>query len=146
MAALHPRLAADCTELGRFPLCRLLLMNDANYPWFILVPDRDEISEIHQLDPADRQQLMNESCALAERLLECFCGDKMNVAALGNVVPQLHVHHVVRHRGDPAWPAPVWGAVPAKPYGEEALRHLRRKLATALADLPGWEPADSARV
>jgi diadenosine tetraphosphate (Ap4A) HIT family hydrolase len=146
MADLHERLAADCIELGRFSLCRLLLMNDANYPWFILVPDRDGVEEIWQLDETDRQQLMCESCYLAERLAECFCAEKMNVAALGNVVPQLHVHHVVRHRNDPAWPAPVWGRVPASPYGEAALRHLRQKLRGCLGERVTWEPEPAAPV
>lgn len=128
MAELHPQLKQDCLLLGRFPLCRLLLMQDANYPWFILVPDRDEVTEIHQLDADDRQQLMRESCALAVVLSTQFTADKLNIAALGNVVPQLHVHHVVRYRDDPAWPAPVWGCVPPRPYTAGALAELLEKL------------------
>ncbi len=122
MAEIHQQLQQDCLVIGRFPLCHLLLMKDANYPWFILVPDRDNVSEIFQLSPQEQQQLMSESSRLAEVLAERFQADKINIAALGNLVPQLHVHHVVRYRSDAAWPAPIWGAVPAKPYVEHELR------------------------
>lgn len=120
MADIHPRLLQDCFVLGRFSLCHLLLMNDANYPWFILVPDRGGISEIFQLEPADQQQLLRESSCLALAINGVFEADKINIAALGNVVPQLHIHHVVRHRRDAAWPAPVWGAAEPKPYDDVA--------------------------
>ena len=115
---LHERLAADTVVLGDFALCRLLLMNDAQYPGFILVPRRAGAREIYQLDEQDQQALLRESAALSRAAMDAFRGDKLNVAALGNVVPQLHVHHVVRHAGDPAWPRPVWGALPARPYTE----------------------------
>jgi diadenosine tetraphosphate (Ap4A) HIT family hydrolase len=117
---LHPRLAADTTALGDFPLCRLLLMNDANYPWFILVPRRPGAREIYLLEEADQRQIWRESALLSRAVMDAFRGDKLNVAALGNVVPQLHLHHVVRHATDPAWPGPVWGKLPAKPYSEAA--------------------------
>ena len=113
---LHPQLAADTVEVTDLPLCRLLLSNDANYPWFILVPRRDGIREIHQLDETDQQQLLRESMALSRALMAEFKGDKLNIAALGNVVPQLHVHHIVRYVNDPAWPAPVWGKLPVAAY------------------------------
>ena len=119
---LHPQLAHDCALVGRFPLCLLLLMRDANYPWFILVPQRDGVGEIYELTDADQHQLLHESMVLSPAIMTAFDGDKLNVAALGNVVPQLHIHHVVRRHGDPAWPAPVWGAVPSKAYGEDALQ------------------------
>ena len=135
MAELHPQLQNDCLLVGRFPLCRLLLMRDANYPWFILVPDRAGITEIYQLEPADQQALIRESSLLASVLAAGFRADKLNIAALGNLVPQLHVHHVVRYREDPAWPAPVWGRVPVKPYTDEAL-------AATLAKLVGELPED----
>jgi diadenosine tetraphosphate (Ap4A) HIT family hydrolase len=93
-------------------------MQDANYPWFILVPDRENVTEIHHLKEADRQQLLHESCSLSAALETAFHPDKLNVAAIGNLVPQLHIHHVVRYRTDAAWPAPVWGRVPAKPYSD----------------------------
>lgn len=125
MFELHPRLRADTIELGAFPLCRLLLMKDANYPWFILVPTRAGIGEIHQLDISDQQQLIRESSHLAAGLSAALSPDKLNIAALGNVVPQLHLHHIVRYRSDAAWPAPVWGRVPALAYDEERLRTMR---------------------
>ncbi|HEY5777057.1 MAG TPA: HIT domain-containing protein [Xanthomonadales bacterium] len=135
MTELHPRLAADCIRLGRLELCHLLLMNDASYPWFILVPDRDGIREIFELDAADRQQLLDESCRLSEFLMSRFKGDKLNVAAIGNLVPQLHLHHVVRFQADRAWPKPVWGQFPALAYTDMALAELRARLNfTALAD------------
>jgi diadenosine tetraphosphate (Ap4A) HIT family hydrolase len=136
MARIHERLQQDCLVVGRFPLCHLLLMQDANYPWFILVPDREDITEIYQLDAADQLQLTRESAMLAAVLAEQFHADKINIAAIGNLVPQLHVHHVVRYRTDAAWPAPVWGAVPATPYTEEALSGVVCKLRKgALKDL-----------
>jgi diadenosine tetraphosphate (Ap4A) HIT family hydrolase len=131
MAALHPQLAADCKVLGRFPLCHLLLVNDCNYPWFILVPDRADIREIYQLEATDRNQLLDESCLLSEFLMNEFNGDKLNVAALGNLVPQLHLHHVVRYESDPAWPTPVWGKHAALPYSETALEEIKTKLRIA---------------
>ena len=105
MSAIHPQLASDCVVLGRFPLCHLLLTNDCHYPWFILVPARADIREIYQLEVGDRRQLLDESCQLSEFLMEAYSGDKLNVAALGNQVPQLHLHHIVRYAADPAWPA-----------------------------------------
>jgi len=126
---LHPRLNADCFLAGDWPLSRLLLMNDSHYPWFILVPRRDEIREIHELDAADQTQLFRESMILSRALVQAFRGDKLNIAALGNVVPQLHLHHIVRYTHDAAWPAPVWGRHPAKPYSEdEALAQIERLL------------------
>ena len=95
MSTIHPQLLNDSLVLGNFPLCRLLLAKDANYPWFILVPNRDNISEIYQLSVADQQQLVVESSALGECLMTALNGDKLNVAALGNMVPQLHVHVIV---------------------------------------------------
>jgi diadenosine tetraphosphate (Ap4A) HIT family hydrolase len=111
--------------VGRFPLCLLLLKNDSNYPWFILVPERDGVEEIFQLSQEDQARLILESSELSERLATAFKADRMNVAALGNVVPQLHVHHIVRHETDPAWPGPVWGKVAARPdKPEEAKRTM----------------------
>lgn len=134
MFALHPKLAEDTFHLGDFPLSLLLLMNDANFPWFILVPRRAAVSEIYQLSPADQQQLLLESSQLARRLAELFQADKMNLAALGNMVPQLHLHHVVRYHHDACWPDPVWGKLPATPYEGEHSRAIGRQLAGALTD------------
>lgn len=128
MFELHPRLAEDCILMGRFPLCQLLLMNDANYPWFILVPERVDIREIYQLGEEDQVRLISESSHLSRQLASHFHADKMNVAALGNMVPQLHVHHIVRYRNDPAWPGPVWGRVPSKAYGPDDAAGIRNAL------------------
>lgn len=132
MAELHPQLAQDCLTLGRFPLCYLLLRRDANYPWFILVPDRADIHEIHQLAGGDQQQLLRESTTLSRALEQAFAPDKLNIAALGNMVPQLHLHHIVRYATDPAWPAPVWGRLPALPYDDYGLIQVIEKLRGAL--------------
>ena len=132
MFALDPRLAQDTLHMGDFPLCRLLLMNDTSYPWFILVPRREEVSELFQLAEADQRSLWRETTLLAERLKDTFKADKMNVATLGNVVSQLHMHVIVRRRGDAAWPAPVWGRQPAVPYTEEQVLLVRDKLRLVL--------------
>ncbi len=132
MADLHQQLLEDCLVLGSFPLCRLLLMKDANYPWFILVPDRDDLSEIHHLSGEDQLQLIKESAFLSEVLEEVFRADKINIASLGNMVPQLHVHHVVRYKDDMAWPSPVWGKHPAREYTEELLGTIANKLLLAI--------------
>lgn len=118
---LHPRLEQDCIAIGRFELCRLLMMNDSQYPWFILVPERTDLQEIYQLSNMEREILTEESCYLAENLAILYNADKMNIAAIGNLVPQLHIHHVVRYQTDKAWPAPVWGKYPAAPYTEQEI-------------------------
>ncbi|MBL6750796.1 MAG: HIT domain-containing protein [Nevskia sp.] len=140
--ALHPQLAADCHRLGSFELCRLLLMNEARYPWFILVPQRAGLREVYELDDGGQAQLLRESCALGRALMRAYSGDKLNIAALGNVVPQLHLHHIVRHAGDAAWPAPVWGRHPPRPYGGAELQERLARLAPELPD--GFQPAYEA--
>lgn len=132
MFALHPRLEADTIEVATWPLCRVLLMNDRTYPWLILVPQRKDVSEFHHLSPDDRARVMHEM-ALAARLLEhATKADKINTAALGNVVPQLHIHIIARFKDDPAWPNPVWGARPAEPYDTATLSHTLRMLQEAM--------------
>lgn len=133
MFSLHPQLAQDSRLLGRMPLSQVRLVLDANYPWVLLVPEREAVSEIHHLNEQDRHQLMNESCRLAEVMVSLFDPDKLNVGALGNRVPQLHLHHVARFEQDPAWPGPVWGKLPPKAYTETALEHMSQKLRHALA-------------
>jgi diadenosine tetraphosphate (Ap4A) HIT family hydrolase len=126
--ALDQRLQQDTLTIGDFPLCRLLLSNDSNYPWFILVPRINGISEVFQLSVIDQQKLWNETTTLAQLLSDGFGADKMNIGALGNVVSQLHVHVIVRKRDDMAWPAPVWGKHPARPYTEEQVAAIRARL------------------
>ncbi|MET0610568.1 MAG: HIT domain-containing protein [Pseudomonas caspiana] len=132
MFALDSRLQEDTLLIGDFPLCRLLLSNDSNYPWFILVPRRADISEVFELDPKDQLQLWQETTGLSEQLKGVFSADKLNVAALGNVVSQLHMHVIVRRRSDIAWPAPVWGKHPAKPYTEQEFSQIKDQLRAAL--------------
>ncbi|MCP1512556.1 MULTISPECIES: HIT domain-containing protein [Pseudomonas] len=128
MFALDQRLQQDTLVIGDFPLCRLLLSNDSNYPWFILVPRINGISEVFHLDVADQQKLWEETTGLAQLLNDGLGADKMNIGALGNVVSQLHVHVIVRKRDDVAWPAPVWGKHPARPYTQEQVAALRARL------------------
>ena len=110
-----------------------MLCNDSAYPWFILVPKVDDITDIYQLDWQQQQQLLNESSLLSELVMQAFSGDKMNVAALGNVVEQLHVHHVVRFKNDVSWPKPIWGQQPLTPYTEIELAELKAKVIPKLA-------------
>ncbi len=130
--SLHQLLQRDGIELVDFPLSKLLLMNDSQYPWFVLVPKVADIADIYQLDWQQQQQLLNESSLLSELLMQLFNGDKMNVAALGNVCPQLHVHHIVRFKEDKAWPKPIWGEHPMQPYSEAELDELKQQLMPAL--------------
>ncbi|WP_252090606.1 HIT domain-containing protein [Pseudomonas sp. MWU13-3659] len=134
MFTLDSRLQQDSLVLGDLPLCRLLLSKDANYPWFILVPRRADVSELFELDEADQRQLWEETTALAEALKDAFAADKMNVATLGNVVSQLHMHVIVRCHGDAAWPAPVWGKVPAVGYAPEQVAGIRQRVSALLGD------------
>ncbi len=129
---LHERLQQDCILIGRFSLCQLLMMNDSQFPWFILVPERLDIKEIYQLTVADRQLLSEESCLLAENMAGLFKADKMNIAAIGNMVPQLHIHHIVRYQTDKAWPAPIWGKFVAQPYTEQQIIELTDKVSAQL--------------
>jgi diadenosine tetraphosphate (Ap4A) HIT family hydrolase len=129
---LHPQLAADTHPVGDLPLCRVLLMDDANWPWVILVPRRPDLREICELSDADQHTLIRESSLVASNLIELFNADKLNVAALGNQVPQLHLHHIVRHTYDPAWPKPVWGALPRQPYAPAKARETVKRLAFQL--------------
>ena len=109
---LHPQLERDTTQLGDLPLSRVLIINDANYPWLLLVPRRAGAVELIDLDDVERAQLMSEITLASRALKEVTECDKLNVAALGNAVPQLHVHVIARRKTDKAWPKPVWGAVP----------------------------------
>ncbi|MBJ7537793.1 HIT domain-containing protein [Marinomonas transparens] len=134
MFELNPILSRDSILVGSFPLCQLRLINDARFPWFILVPQRNDVSEIYQLVGEDRQQLMAESCLLAEALHDAFSATKLNVAAIGNKVLQLHLHHVVRYEDDACWPEPIWGKLPAIPYAKEDLANILQKVQSLLND------------
>jgi diadenosine tetraphosphate (Ap4A) HIT family hydrolase len=132
---LHPRLEADSISLGRSALCEVRLMNERTWPWVLLVPRCPDIREIHELSERDQQQLLRESCVLGKGMMDAFAGDKLNVAALGNMVPQLHLHHIVRHEGDVAWPGPVWGVQSPVPYSAGELAEVRSKFAPMLRKL-----------
>jgi diadenosine tetraphosphate (Ap4A) HIT family hydrolase len=130
--ALDPQLERDTVAVGDLPLARVLLMNDANFPWLIVVPRHAGAVEIFDLDAAARAQLMRELALLAQLLKDMTGCHKINIAAIGNVVPQLHVHVIARRRDDPAWPRPVWGAVPPRPYAQaerdRLIKAIRRKI------------------
>jgi len=132
---LHPQLAKDCLVVGDLPLDRVLLMNDANYPWLVLVPRRAGLRELYELEPADLALFWQESAAVARRMMARFDGLKFNVAALGNQVPQLHVHHVVRHATDAAWPRPIWGVVPGVSYTADRADEMLITLRALFADI-----------
>lgn len=130
---LHPQLADDTYVVGDLSLCTVRLMDDAQYPWLILVPQTNDsqgqyIQEIYHLPAADQTQLWQEITQVSEQLMQLYSGDKINVAALGNMVPQLHVHIIVRYQDDPAWPAPVWGAKPSQSYAPQALVQRKQEL------------------
>ncbi len=131
--ALHPRLAADTIALGDWPLCRLLLMNDGRFPWVILVPTRPDLREIHDLPSAERVVLIEEIARVSALMQQAFKADKMNVAALGNQVAQLHVHVIARFASDPAWPSPVWGQGQVRPMSEAEQAERFRLLQPLLA-------------
>jgi diadenosine tetraphosphate (Ap4A) HIT family hydrolase len=115
---LDPQLASDTIVIGDLQLTRVLLMDDANYPWLVLAPRRTGAVEIIDLDDDAQEQLMDEIAMISRVLKTLTACDKLNVAAIGNVVAQLHVHIVARRKGDAAWPKPVWGAVPARRYDD----------------------------
>ncbi|MFC4655198.1 MULTISPECIES: HIT domain-containing protein [Rheinheimera] len=125
---LAAELNRDSLWLADWPLCQLRVQNDVNYPWFVLVPRQPGLVETIDLSAADQQQLWFESAHLATFLREQFSAKKLNIAALGNMVPQLHVHHIVRYEEDLAWPAPVWGKHQARAYNEIELARLMQKL------------------
>jgi len=130
--SLQPQLEKDTIDIGDLPLSRVLVIRDANYPWLLLVPRRAAAIEIIDLDDVEQAQLMTEVSRAARALKEVTKCDKLNIAALGNVVPQLHVHVIARRKTDAAWPRPIWGAVPPLPHDAEEVQNfisaLRRKI------------------
>jgi diadenosine tetraphosphate (Ap4A) HIT family hydrolase len=136
---LHPQLAADTLHVADLPLCKVLLMNDRQYPWLILVPQVREAREFLDLTAREQQQVWAEMLAVQGVLKELTNPQKLNVGALGNMVPQLHIHIIARFEGDAAWPKPVWGQKPAIPYSPmeagEFLSRLKPALDRALRSL-----------
>ena len=130
--SLHPQLAQDTIDIGDLPLCRVLVIKDANYPWLLLVPRRTSAIEIIDLCEIEQAQLTTEICRVARALKDVSRCDKLNIAALGNAVPQLHVHVIARRKNDAAWPRPVWGVVPPLAHDAAEVQHfisaLRRKI------------------
>lgn len=141
---MDTRLEADTFPVAQWPLCDVRLMNDAQYPWLILVPRVARARELYDLSEAQRRQLDLESILLSRTLMATFKGDKLNVAALGNVVSQLHIHHVVRFESDPSWPAPVWGRLPPQAMSDDLKSERLAKLASILA--PDWAALSSNAV
>lgn len=133
---LHPQLAADTEPVAELDLCTLRLMNCREIPWLVLVPMRDGVREITDLSDTDQATLMREISRVSRLLTAHFKPHKLNVAALGNIVPQLHIHAIARSTSDPAWPKPVWGNVPMTPYTPEALASLTSELRRLLATEP----------
>lgn len=129
---LHPQLANDTQPVAHLPLCDVLLMDNANHPWLILVPRVANAVELIDLDEAQQAELMREIARASRALQSVFKPHKLNVAALGNLVPQLHVHVIARFQDDIAWPRPVWGSADAKPYSPEALIDRTQRLGDAL--------------
>ncbi|WP_318509251.1 HIT family protein [Photobacterium leiognathi] len=135
---LHPRLESDTTVLGDFPLSRVLLSKEALGPWIILVPRVDELREIHHLPEQDQFQLMRESSAVATLLENDYQAEKINVGALGNLVPQLHLHHIARFNNDIAWPGPIWGNTNGTQRNDELQAALAEELRAELSQIEGF--------
>ena len=129
---LHKQLQEDSLILGCFELCLLLRIKDEQYPWYVLVPQRENIREIYELSDEDRLLFYKESQQVSEAIMEFYKADKLNVASIGNMVPQLHVHHIARFKTDISWPSPVWGKYPMKLGNEieltEEARHFVAEL------------------
>lgn len=137
---LHPQLEADSVWLGDLPLCRVLLSCDSRYPWLILVPRRAGMREIHELGE-EAALLLAESCSVARLMQTSLLPDKLNIAAIGNVVEQLHVHHVARFREDEAWPKPVWGLLPPQLLSDSEQQAAVTRWQQWLQVLPDFMPA-----
>jgi len=136
-----PRLVNDSYPVTELPLCQLRLMDDARFPWLVLIPRQPGASEVFDLDARDQQQLWHEATAVGQAMLAALGGDKLNIASLGNVVAQLHVHVIVRRRNDAAWPAPVWGHGQADVYDPDRLAELRARILAEVERLNLTGPA-----
>ncbi|MEP0201299.1 MAG: HIT domain-containing protein [Halioglobus sp.] len=131
---LHPTLERDTTYIVDLPLCRVLLMEDARFPWLILVPRQHGLREFHDVIGQDAMKLHNEIAIASQSLLDLTGAFKINVAALGNMVPQLHIHIIARNQDDEAWPGPVWQTGPARPYTEKVREGRAALLQEAIAE------------
>jgi diadenosine tetraphosphate (Ap4A) HIT family hydrolase len=140
MFELDPQLEADTFLIGKTPLSRILLMNDCRYPWLILVPERPDITEPFDLNEEDQRTLWQESMTLGKLMKTVFEAQKLNIAALGNQVAQLHVHHIARFRTDVAWPRPVWGVGAAEPYTPDAALERVSSMREALSQQFALKP------
>lgn len=125
---LDYRLEKDCIYMCELQLCRVLLMNESRYPWFILVPKVENLRELMELTEEEAKLYLQESTLIQRFLKAELCSEKLNVAALGNMVPQLHIHHIGRFENDAAWPAPVWGKFQPESYSDASIRGLKHRL------------------
>nr|WP_298378721.1 HIT domain-containing protein [uncultured Halomonas sp.] len=132
---LHPRLAADTHQIADLALCQVRLMNDARFPWVILVPRRAAIREVYELEESDQARLWQEATMLGRGMQETLGANKLNLATLGNQVAQLHLHVILRRQNDDAWPGPVWGVGTPRPYTQDALEKMQDRLLTLIASV-----------
>lgn len=130
---LHPQLGKDSIFICDLSLCQVRRIKDGNYPWLVLIPKRDDVTEIIHLSKDDQILLMADIDLASKVLIDLYAPDKLNVAALGNMVPQLHVHVIARYKKDAAWPAPVWGKVPAIDLADDDVQILQQKFTALLA-------------
>ncbi|ASG00301.1 HIT domain-containing protein [Vibrio anguillarum] len=130
---LHPQLAKDTSVIGEFPLCLALLHKDNSVPWVILVPKRANLKELHHLSMQDQQQFLYESQAVSQALEATFCPDKLNLGTLGNMVPQLHIHHIARFKNDVAWPGPLWGNTQGVMRAEQEQQEILTRIQNVLS-------------
>ena len=132
---LHQRLREDTIEIVRLELSRVLLMKDSSFPWIVLVPQRQGVQEVYELSIEDRSVLIEEIAAASEIIKQLYSPDKINIGALGNLVPQLHIHVIGRFRTDRAWPGPVWGSGPARPYAADELNAVAGRIKKAFQQI-----------
>ncbi|HHF2977870.1 TPA: HIT family protein [Vibrio diabolicus] len=130
---LHPQLAKDTSVIGHFQLCVALLHKDNAVPWVILVPKRENLKELHHLPMQEQQQFLLESQAVSQALEATFRPDKLNLGALGNMVPQLHIHHIARFKDDMAWPGPVWGNTKGEFRTDEEQEEILKRIRNVLS-------------
>lgn len=143
---LHSRLKQDTFFIMDLALSQLLLMNDQRFPWLILVPKRSLIKELYELEQSDQNQLLLEITQISKLFQEKYAADKINIAALGNIVPQLHIHIIARLKQDPAWPSPVWGFEKPTPYSSSTAENLINDIKSLLIPLKNILPKDAKNV